>query len=1828
MLDNPENFQKIANDLLGKLESKDYETLHDEVKEIKDQLEIVLSSGYSQFLTALLPGFKTILGKIEPQFLDSQEQKIRQMVIEIMQRLPTKEILKPHSAMIMNTCLEIITKDNQENAILATKIAIDLHRALRNMPDKVQPLMEIILDMYRSFPDLVKRCEEEAKDKRNTESISAGSPLEKQDQSRMLQIKGTESFKVICEFPLLLVILQQVYPNEVDQFKAELIKVTEKALLISPSEFTNLKSTKLSSKFRHRYTDLILVLVKTVSFWAYMVRSPKTAGMLENQKNRIPEVILKLLLDCPTESISARKELLVILSRLTNAKCTHEFVGHIDKLLDDEVLLGTSRTSRESLRPFAYNTMVELIDTIKSDLSPEQIEKIIDFYVCALNDLTLSMYVQHQSAKLLVRLLEKIHAMGNETPFIERKNLLLKILKAFVTKTKTLSSMIQKAVHKSLEEKNQDSNSSQEVQPMQIDEDMLKDSKSSTDSSEEPESNSYSLGTDLKPSMVKDCRSIFHTLVCGMRNCILVLFRIRKEANTSAGNISSDEIALYISSLKHGIDCFPVLTMRQDNGVVLQDKKKEQLDTFASQFVMLPPDVFKEIFNRQLEHLYEKILEDQTNLPFPTVLLSNDHVAAYFSDMLLNFLTARMDRMQGLTNESNMLLRLFKLVFGSIVTFCNHENVLNKHLNKIVNSCLEYSSQNKESTNYFLTLRALFRSIVSGKLDLVREDFGRLVNKVLDKLTSLLKVCTKSPLRDLLIELCLTIPVKLNVLCPHLGKLTRPLLCALNGGPDLAVLGLKHLESWVDSLKTDVLEPFLKPIMPELLIALFSHLRPPGPQHQHGVLAMRILAKLGGHNRKYFSQSSCVEIHKNPEEGMQVLINFNTGNETKKKGLKLSLDHFIRTAAQSILTSPDENCRRYAYSLCRSCLIALLDLQGNAKQDFKISDDYKGFELTKTIFTVQSSNNFFDPYTVEDKSRAPKTQTRVRAESSLFKKLVFTMFAACADGKLKEEAKPFAKWFCQHYMLVILGNTKPPHGQLELNPDIVVDALVEVFCSENIENFMPVGEEYLVGMISMSKQLLGTVERASHLRLWDKFAYRFCHSCAKVQWFKKLGGCRGILTLANNLSPFWVITREVEFVKGLIFILKESNLGAMSTMVEEGRSALRRIITICHTPENMKQAERQVENLQLTASGHNIIQRKFLEIRTSFVQELSSAHESVRETVQSILQLLSDLMGKSITELLKQDFQANLSNTVTAKRFDALGLSLQTGFCEAVRFFISLDPPLLPLNPQIMDIISIALKMTEHPKEARTAREFDPKVQANLQLSCVRLLCAALNNPDMQQNEQKFEHARQAIIERFFALLQSDNEKIVFAVKQGLSTYISQQHLKKELLQSCLRPILSTLGHHQYLKISVLSTLKHLLELCTNYFNVKLGEQLLAHLRTWKTKEQIVGDDDPVERGAKLLELFSFLPQDCKQLLDSLVPLTHDLEAEWKIEYSNVFREPLARYLKQYPEATINYFFSPSPQGKEPISESHNFSLFLSVISFDFASPIAEHIASNYEDFLKKMCLHDYSLGNEPVQHYIHDFEMQFKGLVILKKLAKLQPQWMASTTIVDSLRKLWLNPQLRQVELENRHSLSFDLLKKYRTILKCFMNIYQHCKDMSTKVDILYLTLHALTDNYLASDSYFLKDFYDRHIVKNYDTEQKEAILSRFVEQFESSEETQEYKVKALQNLIFPGLSAAFERNQENVLNRKLVGSVVETLFSGQNNNIEESLRVELLQLATLFVTYIPDVIFVDRKHIIRFAYNHIRNQDTTSKQCASVLAARFIKAYDTPHKDRKSVV
>ena len=144
-----------------------------------------------------------------------------------------------------------------------------------------------------------------------------------------------------------------------------------------------------------------------------------------------------------------------------------------------------------------------------------------------------------------------------------------------------------------------------------------------------------------------------------------------------------------------------------------------------------------------------------------------------------------------------------------------------------------------------------------------------------------------------------------------------------------------------------------------------------------------------------------------------------------------------------------------------------------------------------------------------------------------------------------------------------------------------------------------------------------------------------------------------------------------------------------------------------------------------------------------------------------------------------------------------------------------------------------------------------------------------------------------------------------------------QSRLPKELLQTCIRPVLLNLRDYARLTVPLLRGLARLLSLLSSWFNTTLGEKLLEHLQRWADPERILArklwkeGEEPLVAAA-IIDLFALLPQ-ASQFVDRLVKTALKLEialpAFRSRQVGSPYRKPLARYLNKHCQHAVGFFF-------------------------------------------------------------------------------------------------------------------------------------------------------------------------------------------------------------------------------------------------------------------------------------------------------------------------------
>ncbi|KAI8605964.1 hypothetical protein EDD21DRAFT_315697 [Dissophora ornata] len=1818
--------------------------------ELRDSVEIFQSVEYARFLSILMPVFTDILMNGQPVFAsNAPEQKLRSTILEILHRFPHNDSFRAYAPELLRLLMHLLRVENEDNAVICLKTIIDLHRSYKQiLESQVQPFIDIVQEMYRNMEQTVK---DNFDNPSTPASQTPGGPLaifsprpvspasEPSDQPSKILPRSLFSFKVLTECPIIVVLLFQTHRQFVNPNIATFIPLIIQTLGLQATQQAEAQRMAalhgevfvgVSPAIRNRsvYTDFIVAQVKTMSFLAYILRG--SANVLRPHQHAIPDFVIRLLRDCPPEAAATRKELLVATRHILSIDFRQAFVPRIDILLNEKVLVGTGVTSHETLRPLAYSMLADLVHHVRAELTPAQLAKTVYIYSRNLHDPSLASSIQTMCAKLLLNLVDCIVRIPNG----EGKILLIKILDTFTNKFAALNLAFSGILKQTERKKNGEEGAEDDF-------DFEKARSIHTASS----------SNDIQVDPAKDGRFLFKNLVAGLKTILVNLKNLNEPTavggtNPVAREYVQEQAEIFTRLFQEGLKCFDYYTLDgTDNSTPppkpsndksnldatptgrlgpTSKEEKETLEHFALVFTIADPAIFQEVFTSQMGFLFDQTLHNISLLQIPQFFLANEHVSQNFAGILFRFLVDRLDKLGGEDqNYSSVILRLFKLAFMAVTLFPDaNEIVLQPHLGNIIMNSIKLSTKAKEPVNYFVLLRSLFRSIGGGRFELLYNEVKPLLQVLLEGLNSLLALANKQHMRELFVELCLTVPVRLSVLLPYLNYLMNPLVLALQASSELVSQGLRTLELCIDNLTQEFLDPIMAPVITELMNALWKHLKPLPYSHVHSHAAMRILGKLGGRNRRMLKYPPKLQHHTPADVGVDVKIYF----DPSLKPHTLPLDATLALAAQTLEdASANIFYREHAYKFLKGCVPLLVDTSiGPDDLDQQIQRRISTFTSQDTAPRVNANANAMDvdkesgnlgkfDHKRSHSQRSPPAGKKLAQERAL-NLVLRSLFMAASIDELKDDAWPFLQGLIHHFALLQVGEaldfkeskslTFDVHhikGQMHLDTNVFVDAVVDIMTSENLP-LRKLAESSLQLLHETCTTITSSKEVLFQLPVFHLFATRFSSSCYKQEWYRKSGGCFGISIMCSQLDmgAKWMLDHELEFVKALLYILKDMSPELATGNVEDATQTLSHVLKVCNRPEeNVESADRQA---------------KFNSLIGLLISELSNSNSSVRETIQSSFQLLADLTGNDVTELLAP-VRDRLLSPIFAKPLRALPFAMQIGHIDAITFCLSLRPPFLEFNDELVRLLHEALALADAEDQAlvpRTSQYKNASSLINLRIVCIKLLSAAMACNDFCSPKQST--TRQRIISVFFKSLYSKSSEVVEVANKGLKQVLAQQHkLPRDLLQAGLRPILMNLSDYKRLTVAGLEGLARLLELLTNYFKVEIGKKLLDHLRQWAEPTMLqecagkpLSENQEIRIIVGILNVFCLLPQAANIFLDELVTVVLEMESHLRRAMSSPFRHSLLKFLNRYSDEAVDYFL-------DRLTKERHSRLFVDLLSTEFAAPLRAEIVRNPDKLIKKTFADA-------------DPAVQFHGLTITRAISKFNPDFIPTNRpVLDALLTMWRAPG-RLERLQNEDSLSLARLRESQYLIEAFILYLKHNQD---DIEVIFEMVSIFTQETVIDFS-FLKMFYIEEIAMKAPAARKRAILEHLLVMFQDREVSQSVKMQSLRVIVNPMLLVAFTRGPSDylaVIDHAMIteihSKIWQPLMSENPDDVsDDALRIELLQMTSLILQFASDLIADARKDIIIFGWNYLKLDDITGKQAAYVLIARFIAAYDTPSK------
>ena len=1790
------------------------------------------------------------------------------------------EALKQFAAQIVELLLNLVRTENEENAILCMKTIMDLER---HQPEatasKVQAFLDLILEMFQAMESVVKDTFDApaqglsngtaSSNPQSFQSPRPGSPaasvvsdLGLDTQTARQLSPGMKSFKVFAECPIIVVSLFQAHRNCVPQNVKKFVPCIKDVLKLEASPQARAHAaakergeifTGVCKEIKNRaaFGELINAQVKMMSFLAYLLRV--YVQQLQDFLPILPDIVIRLLRDCPSEKSSTRKELLVAIRHTINFNFRKIFLSKLDDLLDERTLIGDGLTVYESMRPLAYSLLADLIHHIRESLSRDQIRKTVSVFSKNLHDSFPGTSFQTMSAKLLLNLADSIASIQDKK---DARHFLILILSAIGDKFADMNRQYHNSVklskeceHSSIDATPENHLADPKVPPDWDEVDIFTATPIRMSNPKDRGANPVEDNKFLFKNLLTGLKGMFYQLkVCNPENPTIDLKSAPANWPEVSHGYNAEEVEVIKKLFRQGAYVFryyslekpfaetnyssPVEFLTQNYGVQSGKEEKDLLETFATVFHSIDPATFHEVFHSEIPFLYGMMFDHPPLLHVPQFFLASEATSPAFAGMLLQFLMDRIGEV-GTSDikKSSILLRMFKLSFMAVTLFNQqNEQVLLPHVTKIVIQSIQLSTSAEEPMNYFYLLRSLFRSIGGGRFELLYKEILPLLEMLLQVLNNLLLAARKPQERDLYVELCLTVPARLSNLLPHLSYLMRPLVVALRAGSDLIGQGLRTLELCVDNLTAEYLDPIMAPVIDELMMALWDHLRPNPYSHFHAHTTMRILGKLGGRNRKFLNCPPALTFQQYADDPCTFDIRLTGSNKDRpfpsRIGVDLAIARLSEVPKSAAAKKVDPYYKQQAFRLVSAQLKVLIGFDS-------LPDDFA------RLVRLQASDLLEEKYYIGlDTTHMPDREKGVSkrdVQQETLKKLLKALMLAKTLPEVENAAKALLGDICRHFTIIEIGkalsdakqnrkdfDVKAGEGSLCLDSRVLADAIAEQLSSDTPA--VRDAAEFSIGTVSEAAATIsGSSRGIERLPFFSYLAKVFAHKCYEEEWYIKAGGGLGIHLLATKYDPGdnWMMTRQLEFLRALMFIIKDMPGDLPASTRVQAVNTIDIVLRRCDIGSAAK------EDLA-PSKDPNIPARPISSLRNFFIPELMHPNKHAREAARRALTTIAHLIGVEVHELISP-VRDRLLTPIYTKPLRTLPFDIQVGCLEGITYCIGLQRNLIEFNEMLNRLLNEAMSLSEAEDEQLAAKPSDYKHAdniINLRVACIKLLSLAVGFSEFAGQQQTASRSR--IISIFFKSLYSSSPEVIDAANAGLKGVLSQTNkLPKDLLQNGLRPILMNLQDPKKLSVAGLDGLARLLALLTNYFKTEIGERLLAHMSIiadasvlQKASFSLVEQNPQMKIVLATLNIFHLLPSSAAVFMNDLIERVLELEKALRRTHFSPFREPLLKYINRYPKEAWDFFSERLPDMKYG-------RFFAQILAAPKSGPLRDVVIADIEGLVKASFDHENSGKRDAASvnaiHAIHS-------------LCEHSSSWLFGR---DHLRQTLMRVGKDLNHKRKIDTIHSDLRLSTDQASEQLMDIFVKVLKLAPEdFDFLFQLIDAVTSEDIKEHP-SLSGFIYRHIICTGSVDYWRSLVMRSLDLYSIRGSSFKTKTFAFRNLVNPILAMDTMRARSGtstatptrrLIDKSIVDSIHNKIWKPQLNDVNDDnaqagadhSRLELLQMSALLLKWHHNLVSEARKDIIKFGWTYIRLEDIINKHASYVLVGFFIAQFETPAK------
>ena len=459
-----------------------------------------------------------------------------------------------------------------------------------------------------------------------------------------------------------------------------------------------------------RYREMIASQAKTLSFLTYLLRG--FSSDLKPYEEKIAINVVDLMRNCPRESVSTRKELLVATRHLLNSDFRAGFYAHIDYLLDERILMGSHYRFADHtlLRPLAYTTLSDLVQHFRSKMNIAQVSRVVVIFSRVLHELASGFPVstQYAAVRTIFSVVDIVHG-AKDAPQQQRRPILVRIMRTLVDKLYAIVAHFPS----------------------------IREPKTTYDGILDVVQKRTQLSSH--GDTIREIQSMVRAIVVNLKTVLNYVSAYRSSQDEARGS-SSHEMEIVERYIRVIFPAAKILKEKvshhsEEPGKTSFDQYRDVLTYFAASFAKFDASFLRETFGKNLDHLVEAVAEDNVVMVIPRHLLVCNPTTSYeISSIMLDYLVKRMpelcvqktdrdiaflfsaseldesdnsncdaaemafagpidsyDRRQRM---SSAILLLFERILKSLASFHNNERIVRKYLRKIVVLSIRSAMQN------------------------------------------------------------------------------------------------------------------------------------------------------------------------------------------------------------------------------------------------------------------------------------------------------------------------------------------------------------------------------------------------------------------------------------------------------------------------------------------------------------------------------------------------------------------------------------------------------------------------------------------------------------------------------------------------------------------------------------------------------------------------------------------------------------------------------------------------------------------------------------------------------------------------------------------------------------------------------------------------------------------------------------------------------------------------------------------------------------------------------------------------------------------------------